>query len=100
VTQFVPQTNGLRVSIFGKADCDLCQSTKRKVEFFLSKWGMADRVEVRFHDVDTLDGLTEGAYFDATDVPTTLVLAQGNLVARWDASIPPSEELRQALNGS
>ncbi len=97
MTQSVPQTNGLRVSIFGKADCDLCQSAKRKVQFFLNKWDMTDRVELRFHDVDTLDGLTEGAYFDATDVPATLVLAQGNLVARWDASIPPSEGLRQAL---
>ena len=92
--------SGVRISIFGKSDCALCKSAQRKVEFFLAKWNLADRIQLTFHDVATLEGLTEGAYHNATDIPATLVLAEGNLIARWDAAIPPSEELRQALTES
>ena len=48
----------------------------------------------------TVEGLSESAYHDATDVPSTLVFADGRMVARWDLTIPPSDELRQALTGS
>jgi len=85
------------ISIFGKPDCDLCKSAQRKVEFFLNKWNLSDQVHLRFHDLTTVEGLTEGAYHNATDIPTTLVLAQGQAVARWEVTIPPSEELRRAL---
>jgi len=90
----------LQISIFGKPDCDLCKSTQRKVEFFLSKWNLRDQVKLRFHDLTTVEGLAEGAYYNATDIPTTLVLAGGQAVARWEVTIPPSEELRQALTES
>jgi len=98
----VPQqeTAQLRVAIFGKPDCDLCKSARRKVEFFLSKWEMADRVEVQFLDVTTVEGLTESAYHNATDIPTTLVLRNGEHVARWEQVMPPSQELRRALTES
>jgi glutaredoxin len=96
------QANGqlrthFEISIFGKPDCDLCKSAERKVAFFLNQWDLRDRVALRFHDLTTVEGLTEGAYHNATDVPTTLVLADGRTVARWDIVMPPSEELRRAL---
>lgn len=87
----------LRIHIFGKPDCGLCESTQRKVEFFLAKWKLAGQVPVRFFDMTTVDGLAEGAYYDATETPTTLVLTNGRVVGRWHAAVPPSEELRQAL---
>jgi len=91
-----PKAN-LQVHIFGKPDCDLCKSAQRKVEFFLAKWNLRDQVPVRFVDMSTVEGLTEGAFFNATEIPSTLVLADGTVVARWEATIPPSEELRRAL---
>ncbi len=90
----------LQVTIVGKPDCDLCKSAHRKVEFFLGKWEMSEQVTVRFLDVTTLDGLTESAYLNATEVPTTLVFRDGQDVARWEQTIPPSEGLRQALTES
>ena len=94
------EDNRFRISIFGKPDCALCKSAQRKVEFFLGKWQLGDRIELKFHDMSTLEGLTEGAYYDATDIPATLVVARGNVLARWDAVIPSSEELRRALTES
>lgn len=91
------EERNLQVSIFGKPDCDLCKSAQRKVEFFLSKWNLTERVALRFHDLTTVEGLSESAYHDATDVPSTLVFVDGRIVARWDLTIPPSDELRQAL---
>jgi hypothetical protein len=89
----------LHIRIFGKPDCGLCQSAKHKVEFFLAKWQLASQVPVHFFDMSTVDGLAEGAYYEATDIPTTLVLTNGQVVGRWQAAVPPSEELLQALNG-
>ena len=94
------EARALQINIFGKPDCALCKSTQRKVEFFLGKWELQERVELNFHDLTTVEGLMEGAYHNATEVPTTLVLADGSIVARWEVAIPPSEELRQALTGS
>lgn len=91
------QTPNLQVRIFGKPDCELCKSTQRKVEFFLSKWNLRERVPLLFHDITTVEGLTEGAFLNATEIPSTLVTAGGAVVARWEATIPPSEELRRAL---
>ena len=97
----VPSTRGdhveLRIHIFGKPDCGLCQSAKRKVEFFLNKWQLAAQVPVRFFDMTTVDGLAEGAYYEATEIPTTLVVTNGQIVGRWQAAVPPSEELLRAL---
>lgn len=87
----------LQVSIFGKPDCALCKSAQRKVEFFLGKWNLTERVALHFHDMTTVEGLSESAYHDATDVPSTLVFANGRVVARWGLTIPTSDELRQAL---
>jgi thiol-disulfide isomerase/thioredoxin len=87
----------VHIRIFGKPDCGKCETTKNKVEFFLAKWNLAGRVPVRFFDMSTVDGLAEGAYYEATDIPTTLVLTNGQVVGRWQAAVPPSEELLQAL---
>ena len=90
----------LQINIFGKPDCALCKSTQRKVEFFLGKWELEERVKLNFHDLTTVEGLMEGAYHNATEVPTTLVLADGSVGARREVAIPPSEELRRALTES
>ena len=90
----------LQVTVFGKPDCDLCKSARRKVEFYLNKWELAEQVEVRFLDITTVEGLTESAYYNATDIPTTLVFRAGQDVARWEHVMPDSEELHRALTES
>jgi hypothetical protein len=87
----------LEIKIFGKLKCSLCESTKNKVEFLLDKWGRRERINVVFYDMESLDGLTEGAMLNATDIPTTIVTKDNVEVARWVKKVPESEELRSSL---
>lgn len=87
----------MQVEIFGKQDCAKCESTKHKLEHFMAKLGVNGKIGFTFHDMDTVDGLTEGAFRDVFDVPTTIIQRDGEDVARWAGIIPPTIELKQHL---
>lgn len=88
---------GKRVLIFGKTGCAKCTTTKNKVGHYVNKWGLDGEVPVVFMDVDSLEGLSEGAFRDVWQVPTTIVEQSDETVARWDGEIPKSESLRVSL---
>ena len=87
----------MKIEVFGKQNCAICQSTKKKLSHFLDKWGFAEKVPLDFFDMETVDGLAEGAFRDVTEIPTTIVSDEGSPLARWDGGIPPSEDLKKAL---
>ena len=82
----------MKVKIFGKKDCNVCKASFRKFQFFLDKWELAERIELTFYDLDTVDGLTEGSLLDALEVPTIILEKDGMEVARWEKRIPRSDE--------
>ena len=85
------------IEIYGRQNCGLCESAKKKIALFLSKWEMAQKVEVAFHDIETPDGAAEGDFFDVFDIPTVLLKKDPDtVIARWTGA-PPSEELQQRL---
>ena len=87
------------IEIYGKQDCKLCQSAKRKVAHFLRRWALQDQVEVVFQDMETVDGAAEGDFFDVFDIPSVLLKrGRDEVVARWDGQAPPSDELRRRLS--
>lgn len=88
----------MKVDVFGKQGCALCQTTKNKISHFIEKWGCSDKVSLRFVDMETVDGFAEGAFFDVNDVPTTIIVHDsGEMLARWDGVVPPSEDFRKAV---
>ena len=88
----------MKIEIFGKQDCKLCESAKKKVAHFLEKWDQAANVQVVFHDVETIEGAAEGDYFDVFEIPSVLLKKdRDSVVARWDGQAPPSHELQQRL---
>ena len=87
-----------RISVFGKQGCAKCDTTKNKLRHFLTQWGLGHTVQVVFHDLDTVDGLAEGAFHDVRDIPLTIVENDGRPVARWDGSVPKSDLVRTALS--
>ena len=90
-----------RVSIFGKQECAKCRTTKRKVDHFLAKWQFEHAVSMIFHDLDTVDGLAEGLFYDVDDaLPVTIIEARGRNVARWEGRVPNSQELRLCLDSA
>ena len=85
------------IEIYGKQNCHRCEAAKRKINFFLQKWGLVEEVPVRFIDMDTVDGRAEGAFNDVAQVPTTIVRQDTTERARWVLDPPDSSELRRAL---
>jgi len=87
----------MKVKIFGKKECNLCKASLRKFQFFLDKWELAERVQLVFYDLDTVDGLTEGSLLDALEVPTIVLEKDGVEVARWEKEVPRSDEFGKIL---
>lgn len=87
----------MQVKIFGKEGCAKCQTTKNKFNHFISKWNLEDKVEVVFYDMDTVEGMAEGAYIDVVDIPVTILEKNGQQLARWDGEVPKSTEFESYL---
>jgi hypothetical protein len=87
------------IEIYGKENCKLCETAKKKVAHYLAKWDMSEHVEVVFQNMDTVDGAAEGDYFDVFEVPSVLLKEGRNeVVARWEgATAPDSKELQSRL---
>ena len=85
----------LVIKIFGKKSCSACVSVKEKFNFFLEKWELKDQVKMVYFDLDTRDGLAEGAYCQALEFPTTIVERDGTELARWVKKVPTSVEFKQ-----
>ena len=87
----------VKIFVFGKQNCAKCKTTKNKLQHFLNQWQVDHKVEMIFHDLETVDGLAEGAFHDVRDIPLTIVERSGQEVARWDGQVPNSESVRLAL---
>lgn len=88
----------MKIDVFGKKDCAICESTKRKLNHFLGKWDMADSVPMEWFDMETLDGRSEGALEDVLNIPTVILRDDENEIRRWDGEMPDSQELRDLLS--
>ena len=89
----------MKIRVFGKQGCARCESTKRKLSHFLDRWGHNGDVELDFVDMDTVEGMAEGAFEDVVEVPTTVISDNGSSLARWEGEVPPSDAVREVLQG-
>jgi len=87
----------MQVKIFGKKDCAKCRTTKNKIEFFISKWNLKEKLKILFLDLDTVEGLAEGALNDVLRIPTTILERDGNVLVRWDGEVPNSDEFKNYI---
>ena len=91
------------IEVYGKQECTLCGSTRRKIEHFLSKWAFGRQVQLVFLDMDTEHGAAEADFFEVFEVPTVLLKereSDAEVLARWDQKPPPSDELKTHLRAS
>jgi hypothetical protein len=87
----------MRVRIFGKKNCAKCETTKNKFSHFLEKNNRLNDIPVEFHDMDTVDGMAEGAYHDVFSIPTTIIEKEERILARWEGEVPKTEEFAAHL---
>jgi hypothetical protein len=87
-----------KVIVFGKQNCVKCTKTKHRAAKVVQKWGLDEDVRVIFMDMETLDGLTEGAYRDVWEIPTTIIeSAESGVVHRSSGEEMKSAELTERL---
>ena len=84
----------MKIKVFGKKDCAKCETTKNKFNHFISKNNYSDKVDLEFHDMDTVDGMAEGAFCDVLKIPTTVIEKEDATIARWEGEVPNSEEFK------
>ena len=89
----------MEIQLFGKQNCGKCESTKKKLHHFVSKYAGEGSVAVSFFDLDSMDGMAEGMFRDVHEVPTTIIQDGGEDVIRWEGEIPDSEELKAHFVG-
>lgn len=85
----------MEVKVFGKPGCEFCKTTMKKFETFLSRWELKDGINLSFFDMETVDGLAEGALNSVVKVPTSIIEKDGQVVGRWDGKVPLSEEFKK-----
>jgi hypothetical protein len=83
----------MKVKVFGKQNCAKCETTKNKINHYLKKNNSLSAVSLEFYDLDTVDGMTEGAYHDVLKIPTTIIEKEESMLARWDGEVPKTEDL-------
>lgn len=79
-----------QVYVFGKPDCPVCKDTREKLAYFKEKNDFA--AQIKYYDMDTIDGLTEGAYHEVEDIPTVIIFDDKKELIRWVKKPPVSEE--------
>ena len=84
----------MKIKVFGKKDCAKCETTKNKFTHFINKNNHTEKVGLEFHDMDTVDGIAEGAFCDVLKIPTTIIEKEDTVIARWEGEVPNSEEFK------
>jgi hypothetical protein len=86
----------MEVKVFGKPGCEFCKTTVKKFETFFGRWQIEDsKVKLSFFDMETVDGLAEGAFYSVTKIPSTVIEKNSSILKRWDGVVPLSEEFRE-----
>jgi glutaredoxin len=86
----------MEVKVFGKPGCEYCKTTMKKFETFFGRWNIGDaRVKLSFFDMETVDGLAEGAFYEVTKIPSTVIERDTSVLRRWDGVVPLSEEFKE-----
>ena len=85
----------MKISVFGRRDCDACKAALAKMEYFSRKWGKTETTAIEFIDMDTVDGLADGAWRDVYDIPTVILDDAGRELARWVKQVPVSRDFKK-----
>jgi len=89
----------MQIHLFGRDECGKCTSTRNKLHHFVGKYANGKPVEITYFDMESVEGMAEGAFRDVHKIPTTIIEADGRKVARWEGVIPDSDELKALLRG-
>ncbi|HUW30833.1 MAG TPA: thioredoxin family protein [Planctomycetota bacterium] len=87
----------MEILVFGKESCAKCRTTKHKLGHLLEQGGLTEKIPLRYYDLSTVDGMTEGAWRDVLNVPTVIVDDNAKELTRWSGVVPHEDELKKVL---
>ncbi len=91
----------MNIKVFGKPGCEYCKTTMKKFETFIGRWNIEQsKVTLTFFDMETVEGLAEGAFYSVDKIPTTVIEKENDVLARWDGKVPLSEEFKNYFEAS
>ncbi|MEO0095144.1 MAG: thioredoxin family protein [candidate division WOR-3 bacterium] len=79
-----------KVYIFGRQNCPVCKDAYEKFCYFKEKKGF--KASVKYFDIDTVEGMAEGAFYEISDIPTIIIFEDDQEIVRWSKKPPVSEE--------
>ncbi|MDH5185798.1 MAG: hypothetical protein OEW70_01895 [candidate division WOR-3 bacterium] len=82
----------IKFKIYGKKSCGTCHDVHHKMEYFRNHW--LQDAAIDYYDMETVDGLAEGAYNDVSDIPTVVLEKDGKELGRWIKIPPTFDELK------
>ncbi len=81
------------VKIFWKSNCSKCPSAK-SVGSILEEEG----IKVAIFDLDTVNGLAEGAYYSVMATPTMIIEdEESNQIADFRGTVPTAQEVQKLI---
>jgi thiol-disulfide isomerase/thioredoxin len=81
------------IKLFWKQDCPKCPAAKRIFNNLRS-----EGFEIIDYNLDTADGLAEGAYHGVLSTPTLLVIDEHDKeLLQWRGDVPTFEEIKAVL---
>jgi len=85
----------MEVKIFGKPNCEFCKTTMKKFETFFGRWSIdKNQIPLTFYDMETVDGLAEGAFYGVTKIPSTVIQEGEDVLQKWHGKVPLSNEFK------
>ena len=90
----------MEIKVFGKPGCEFCKTTMKKFETFLHRWEIDNtKAALTFFDMETVDGLAEGAFYSVTKIPATVIEQKGEQKGFWHGKVPLSKEFEEFFKG-
>ena len=86
----------MEIKLFGTKLCPGCNTAVKRLNEAME--GCGDKVTLNYYDMETVDGLMEGALNEVMKLPTIVLSEQGELLARWNGEVPEVDELQEKLN--
>ncbi len=79
----------MRVKFFFKKDCPKC---------FIAKEVLKNLSSVESYDLDTFDGIAEGAFYQIFSTPSVLIVdEEGREIKSWRGEVPSPRELENLI---
>ncbi|MFH1416181.1 MAG: thioredoxin family protein [Elusimicrobiota bacterium] len=83
------------VYFFGKKECPLCKQVKSLLEDMRE----ADiSMNLEYFDLDTVNGLSKAAFYNAFELPVLIVFQNGQEIKRWDGIVPDADSFRELFD--